>query len=370
MNEVWFVYPNWKWIAIASAFILFFLVWKFAAVSLNAVRIKIQKRFPEGSFAYEFFGLAIHLPFAGVIAGVFLLSCINSLDIHEGANHVLSNIMQFFIGFHLIRLGLIGAETAGLQLQRWAHKTENTLDDQLAPLVTKTLKLLVVVIGVLLILQNTGVNVVSLVAGLGIGGLALALAAQDTVSNVFGSVTIIADRPFQVGDWVKIGDTEGTVEDLGFRSTRIRTGSRSLVTLPNSTVAKEKIENMEKRSLRPCKHNLGIEYGAKPEQLAQVIEQIRYLLSRNPDVLKEDINVFFNQFGDSALNISVSFYIVVDQSIDFMETQQEILFDIMKVVDTCGLGFAFPTQTLHVASFLNDKKLGPSVSQILPQPQT
>jgi MscS family membrane protein len=367
MNETWFVYPNWKWVALASSVVLFFLVWKLAAVGLDYVRKKMKPRFPQEGMLSMFLGLEIQRPLAGILAGLFLISAFRSLELPEGILRVLQNILQFFIGYHVIRLGLFGADALGLMLQRWSYKTENTLDDQLAPLLTKTAKLLVVVIGVLLILQNTGVNVVSLVAGLGLGGLALALAAQDTVANVFGSVTIIADRPFQVGDYVKITDTEGVVEDLGFRSTRIRTASKSLVTIPNSTMAKEKIENSGKRLVRTVTHNLGIEYGAKASQLAQVIEQIRYLLTRHEDVLKEDINVFFTQFADSSLNIRVSFFMQIQEPIDFFETQQEILFEIMGVVENCGLNFAFPTQTLHVQSFLNDKKLGPIATQIGPQ---
>lgn len=366
MTETWFIYPNWKWLALVASIVIFFAVLKAAAMAFEFLRKKVQARFSHDSLAYMFLGLDIHRPLAGIVAGLFLISAFNSLQVHDGALRVLEGILKFFIGYHVIRLGLYGADAFGLLLQRWSRQTENSLDDQLAPLLTKTAKLLVVVIGVLMILQNTGVNVVSLIAGLGLGGLALALAAQDTAANLFGSVTIIADRPFQVGDFIRVAGSEGIVEDLGFRSTRIRTADKSLVTIPNSTMAKEKIENLGHRRVRPINHTLGLEYGASSTQLAQVVEQIRYLLSRHDQVLKDEITVFFTQLGDFSLNIKVSFFIAIEEPIDFFETQQEILFELMKVVENCGLGFAFPTQTLHVGSFLNDKKLGPIATQISP----
>lgn len=368
MTETWFVYPNWKWLALAVSIVLFFAVLKAAAMAFEFLRKKIQNKFANDDLVHVFLSLDIHRPLAGIFAGLFLISAFNSLEIHDGALRVLEGILKFFIGYHVIRLGLYGADAFGLLLQRWSRQTENNLDSQLAPLLTKTVKLLVVVLGVLMILQNTGVNVVSLIAGLGLGGLALALAAQDTAANLFGSVTIVADRPFQVGDFIRVSGSEGVVEDLGFRSTRIRTGGKSMVTIPNSTMAKEKIENLGRRKVRQISHVLGLEYGAKSSQLAQVIEQIRYLLSRHEQVIKDEINVFFVNLGDFSLQIKVDFFIVIDEPIDFLETQQEILFEIMQIVENCGLAFAFPTQTLHVNSFLNDKKLGPITSAISPNP--
>lgn len=359
MTETWFVYPNWKWLALVVSIALFFAVLKAAAMAFDFLKKKLQSQFSKNDLIHMFLSLNIHLPLAGIVAGLFLISAFNSLEIHDGALRVLEGVLKFFIGYNVIRLGLYGADALGLLLRRWSLETENTLDDQLAPLLTKTAKLLVVILGVLMVLQNTGVNVVSLIAGLGLGGLALALAAQDTIANLFGSVTIIADRPFQVGDFIRVAGSAGIVEDLGFRSTRIRTGGKSVITIPNSTMAKEKIENLGRRRIRQITHVLGLEYGARSSQLAQVIEQIRYLLSRHEQVIKDEINVFFVNFGDFSLQIKVDFFIVIDEPIDFLDTQQEILFEIMQIIENCGLGFAFPTQTLHVNSFLNDKKLGP-----------
>lgn len=350
MQDTWLIYPNWKWASLAALVVLFFVINRFGSSSLDYLRNKLRTRFAPDDIVYMYLGLNIHRSTAAIISALIFISGVMSLGLHEGPTRVLKTLIQFYIGYHGIRLGLYAADAFGMQMSRWAAKTESSLDDQLAPLLTKSLKILVAVLGVLIVLQNTGVNVLSLVAGLGLGGLALALAAQETVANLFGSVTIIADQPFQVGDWIKVGDTEGMVEDLGFRSTRIRTLSRSLVSIPNATMAKEKIENLGRRLVRPCNHNVGVEYGAKQEQLSQAVEQIRYLLSRHEDVVKDDIIVFFNQFGDSSLNIRVSFFLVIEQPVDFFEAQQDILFEIMKIVQSVGMSFAFPTQTLHVAS--------------------
>src|SRR5690606_24921192 len=131
-----------------------------------------------------------------------------------------------------------------------AESTDSKLDDQLVPLLRKAMKIFVVLVGALFLLQNLDVNVASLVAGLGIGGVAVALAAKDTIANFFGSLMIFIDRPFQIGDWVKIGETEGIVEVVGFRSTRVRTFYNSLVTVPNAHFTEAAIDNLGMREYR------------------------------------------------------------------------------------------------------------------------
>ena len=175
----------------------------------------------------------------------------------------------------------------------------------------------------------------------------LAFAAQDTVANVFGTITILLDSPFKIGDRIKIGETEGVVEELGFRSTRIRTLYNSMIILPNQIVAKEKIDNLTNRNgwIR-FRHVIGLTYDAQPEQLQQFCETLKNNLLQDPKVERERISITFNSFGDSSLNVAVNFHFHIEDSEDDTFTAQKYLHLIYQLVNHMKLNFAFPTRTL------------------------
>ena len=192
-------------------------------------------------------------------------------------------------------------------------------------------------------------NVTALLAGLGIGGVALAFAAQDTVANVFGTITILLDTPFKLGDKIKIGDTDGTVEEVGFRSTRVRTYYNSLVHLPNSLVAKEKIDNMTHRNGWVRFRNvIGITYDANTRQIAQFSEALKAKLTQDKTIDQDRVSITFNSFGDSSLNILVMFHFKIKETEDEMVRNQTYLEMVYDVVTQLKLDFAFPTRTLIV----------------------
>jgi MscS family membrane protein len=170
------------------------------------------------------------------------------------------------------------------------------------------------------------------------------------VANLFGSITIITDRPFQVGDQIKVTDTEGTVEEVGFRSTRIRTPYQSVVAVPNSIMAKEKIDNMGVRPRRRIRHTIGLTYDANQEQIKHFSEKVRSMLTQHPKVYKDDVTVVFNGFGDSSLNVLVNCFVVAATWNEETEIQEQLLFAIMTIAKEAGVDFAFPTRTLHVAT--------------------
>ncbi len=231
-----------------------------------------------------------------------------------------------------------------------ASKTESTLDDQLLPLLSKSMKIFVIIFGVLVIIQNLGVNVVSLLAGLGIGGFAVAFAAKDMVANFFGSLMILFDSPFQVGDWIKVGNAEGTVEEIGFRSTKIRTFYNSLISVPNADLATKEVDNMGRREYRRVREELGITYDTPPEKIEAFLEGIKNILKANPYTRKDYFHVVFNSYGSSSLNILIYFFLKVpDWSFELVE-KQNILFEILRLADDLDVSFAFPTQTLHIES--------------------
>jgi MscS family membrane protein len=235
-------------------------------------------------------------------------------------------------------------------LQRRARSTKTHYDDMLVPLVRKSIKVFVVTAGLLTVAQVLGTNLTALFASVGIGGLALALAAQDTVSNFFGSLMVILDRPFQVGDWIKTGDVEGTVEEVGFRSTRVRTFYNSLITLPNANLIKASVDNLGSRTYRRWVTRLGVAYDTPPEKLDAFCEGIRELVRRHPYTRKDYFHVYFNEFGRDALEVLVYvFFFTPDWGTELRE-RHRLGVDIIRLALELDVEFAFPTQTLHLRS--------------------
>jgi MscS family membrane protein len=232
-----------------------------------------------------------------------------------------------------------------------ARGTDTKVDDILIPMGRRALKILVVAFGVLFVAQNLDIDVTSLLAGLGLGGLAFALAAKDTVENLFGSVTVLIDRPLQVGDWVVIGgDLEGTVEQIGFRSTRVRTFYNSLITVPNSNLVNTAVDNLGVRKYRRVKCMIGVQYDTPPEKIEAFCEGIRELIRKHPYTRKDYYMVYFNQFADSSLNILLyAFHETPDWATELRE-RHRLFVDIVRLAKALGVEFAFPTRTLHLAS--------------------
>ncbi len=234
-------------------------------------------------------------------------------------------------------------------------RTENKLDDQLVPLIRKSLRFFVVTMGVILILQNNGYNVASLIAGLGIGGLAVALAARDTLANFFGSITIFLDRPFRIGDWVTIGKVEGVVEEVGFRSTRIRTFYNSLVSVPNSNVSNSDIDNYGMREYRRLKTVLNLTYATTPEQIEAFVEGIKAIVKANKHFRQDFYEVHFTTFGAHSLDVLVYVFFKVPDWSTELQQRHNFLLEVLRLAKELGVEFAFPTQTVHVDSMYKEE---------------
>ncbi len=239
-------------------------------------------------------------------------------------------------------------EVAADHLSAKAADTDSKLDDQLVPLVRKALKVIVVIAGALFLLQNLSVNVGSLLAGLGIGGVAVALAAKDTIANFFGSIMIFIDRPFQIGDWVKIGDVEGIVEEVGFRSTRVRTFYNSRVTVPNAHFTEAAIDNLGMREYRRCFTTLNLTYDTTVEQMQAFVEGIRAIVLANESTRKDYYEIHFSGFGAHSLDVMVYLFFKVESWSEELRQRHNIFMEILRLARTLGVQFAFPTQTLHV----------------------
>jgi len=236
----------------------------------------------------------------------------------------------------------------GYYLHKEAKKSKSSLDDQLVPLVIRSLRILVLMLGILFILENFGYDITSLLAGLGLGGLAFALAAQDTVSNIFGSITVFSDKSFQLGDWISIGDVEGTVEDIGFRSTRIRRFDQALVTVPNSQFIKGGVVNYSARKKRRIEFYLGVTYGTSVRKIKEVVEGIKKIIEEDDKFDHSFYMVKFTDFGAYSLNIYVYCFTKTTVWADFLTVKGELNLKIMELVEELGVEIAFPSQTIYL----------------------
>ena len=229
-----------------------------------------------------------------------------------------------------------------------AAKTESSLDDQLVPFVAKTLKIFIVITGMLVVAQNMGYSISGLIASLGIGGIAVAMAAKDTIANVFGSIMILVDRPFTIGDLIKTAEFEGVVEEVGFRSTRIRTFAKTLVNVPNSTMANMVIDNIDARPKRRVKMRIGLTYDTPVEKMRQAVGDIEDILSRHNGVDHDFFLVKFDEFEDSALSIFLYYFTTTVRWEEYLQVRQEVNLQIMGLLESLELEFAFPTRTVYL----------------------
>jgi len=216
------------------------------------------------------------------------------------------------------------------------------------PWIKKTLVAIFVVIGVLITVQSLGFNVSTILSGLGIGGLAFALAAQDTIANLFGSIVVAIDQPFKVGETVRIGANTGLVEDIGLRSTKIRLIDKSLVILPNKLVSSEAIVNLSRFTQRRVEQVIGLTYDTTPDQMTAIVEDVKGIILAETVVDAESVMVFFRDFSASSLDLWI---VYATKGPDFQEglgLKQRVNLAIMRAVAARGLSFAFPTQTMHL----------------------
>jgi MscS family membrane protein len=241
------------------------------------------------------------------------------------------------------------------KLKNWATSTDNAIDDVLAPLAGRTLRVFIIIIGGILIIQNlTGVKIGALLASLGIGGIAVALAAKDSIANLFGTLTILFDKPFQLGERITIDQYDGVVENVGFRSTRIRTLTGHLVTIPNEKVVSSGVENIGKRPHIRWLTNITITYDTPPDKVEKAVAIIKEILDDH-EGLRPDFppRVYFNGFNDWSLNIMVIAWYHPADYWAMQEWQQRICLEILRRFNAEGIEFAFPSRTLYLA---NDDK--------------
>lgn len=345
---------NYAWCVGILAFGILFR--QLLSKGLSWVAYKVLRNYSKDDLGFKKFLELLKKPFGFFIAVItiyFAFSHLNfpaywHLDPVEewGLRMFLFRGMQtlIIISFTWIILRIV--DFGGLILLQRAALTESKTDDQVIPFVKESVKIIVCIIALFSILGAVyNMNITSLIAGLGIGGLAIALAAKESLENLLGSFTIFFDKPFIIGDLIKVGNVEGNVEKIGFRSTRIRTLEKTFVTVPNKKLVDTELDNLTNREIRRVKFDFGLRVDTPPETLHQVINEIRLCINNHP-MRFEEVSVHLFELGSSAINIRVIYFVNAADWNTYMDMRQDINFNIIDIVKGNGAKFAYPTQSV------------------------
>ena len=261
---------------------------------------------------------------------------------------ILKKLFTIIVLFSILRIGLRFVDYFGIVFLNRAGATESKMDDQLVPFAIEIGKIAVYIILFFVLLSKVfNIDVTALAAGVGIGGIAIAMASKESLENLLGSFTIFFDKPFVVGDLVTTGGITGTVEKVGFRSTRIRTFDKSVVTVPNKNMISAELDNLGKRKVRRARFYIGLTYDTTIDQMKKVVREIETLINEHPKTDQEG-RVKFQEFGASSLDIMVLYYVNSTKWDDFINVKEDINFKIMEIVKNNNCEFAFPSTTVYL----------------------
>ncbi|MCV9387990.1 mechanosensitive ion channel family protein [Reichenbachiella ulvae] len=349
----------WQIIGIVIIILISLLIRYIFSIVFEKIFIRLLDRFKQKQIGSKYL-LPITKPIGMICVFIFISLVYPVLQMHEMVGYYVTMALKALIPLYAMISVYRLVNILEMYLTRLVNKTESKLDDQLVPLLKKVLRLIVVIIGVLVILDNMNVPILPLLTGLSIGGLAFALAAQDTIKNFFGSMMIFIDKPFQIGDWIVSDGIDGMVEEVGFRSTRIRTFRNSLISVPNGQLADQTIDNNGLRQFRRFKSTLSIKYDTPPERIEVFVEGLREILMRHPNTNKENYEIHLNEMGASSLDVLFYIFFHAPTWSAELKFRQEIILEILKLARELGVHFAFPTQTLHIEDLPGQQSLSPN----------
>lgn len=252
-------------------------------------------------------------------------------------------VSMLFVFWGLLRLIDVAADIASEVTDKKGMAVSGFI-----PLIQKVVRIFVYIIAFIMVVDNLGYSVGGIIATLGLGGAAFAFASKDTIANLYGSLALALDRPFKVGDWIMVGNqVDGDVEEIGLRSTKVRTWPKTVISIPNQVMANEIINNWSRMPKRRVKQIVGVTYESKPEDMEGLVEDIRGLLREDEGVNQDFILVNFTDFAESSLNILVYYFTNSIAWLEHMDVRQRINCKIMRAVDARGLSIAFPTRTVY-----------------------
>ncbi|HRG59355.1 MAG TPA: mechanosensitive ion channel family protein [Bacteroidia bacterium] len=325
---------------------------------LSWLAYKLLRNYSQEEVGYKKFLELLRKPFSFFIAILTIYFAFSQLNFPSqwhvgpvekwGLRMFLLRSVETLIVISFTWIVLRIVDFGGLILMDKALKTESKSDDQIIPFVKESVKIIVMIISLFSILGAVyNMDITSLIAGLGIGGLAIALAAKESLENLLGSFTIFFDKPFIIGDLIKVGNVEGNVEKIGFRSTRIRTLEKTFVTVPNKKLVDTELDNLTNREIRRIKFDFGLRYDTPLESIHQITQEIK-LLIENDSLRYDEVSVYFYEFGQSALIIRVIYFANTAVWTDYMVMREKINYSIVEIVKKHGAKFAFPTQNIFI----------------------
>lgn len=336
------VLAPWQWIAVFLLIVLGLLV----DLVVRAILRRIERSVGLKSESKE---LRRQLRPIGQLGALLVWwIAVRFLDIEGFAGQVLSGALAILLAVAGTVAAWRLADLVGDVLAVRAKSSSSRIDDVLVPLLVRALKIMVIVAAIVFAASALDVPLTPLLASITVASVAFSFAAKDTVENFFGSIAVLFDRPFDIGDWVVVDATEGIVEEVGFRSTRVRTFYNSVVTIPNANLVRAVVDNYGRRRYRRWKTTLGVQYDTSPEKLVEFTEGIRELVRLHPYTRKDYYEVYCNEFGPSSLDILLYvFFEVPDWNTELRE-RERLFLDVVRLADQLGVQFAFPTSTVHL----------------------
>lgn len=358
LHRTFFLLEIWQWLGLALLVLVGIAFDRIVVGAAQAVtRRWLDRRIEE----VDDEGLHKALRPLGLVAMALIWSAgLRFLWLPVGALSMLEVAVRFVLATGAVWAAYRMVDILSAVLEERAGRTQNKFDDLLVPLVRRSLKVFIAAFGLVFIAETLEMDISSLLAGLGLGGLAVALAAQDAVKNLFGSLMIVVDRPFSVGDWVVIGEFEGIIEDVGFRSVRIRTFYNSLITLPNSNLIASAVDNYGARIYRRWSTKLSITYDTPPETIEAFCEGIRELVRRHSITRKDAFEIHLNSFGDSGLEILLYVFFETMSWSEELSGRHSLGVDILRLAERLGVDFAFPTRTVWLHERAAPERHAPS----------
>jgi MscS family membrane protein len=341
-----FVLRGYQWIGLFVLVLLGIVIERVVLFALRPLLRRVTKG--EGSIYDELLG-DFERPVGWVLGTGVFLACLPVLDIEPRYRETLELSASVVLAVGGVWAAYRLVDVASWHLERRARLTANRFDDMLVPLLRRTLKVLVLIVGVVFVTSQLTTDLWGIFAGLSIGSLALGFAAKDSIENLFGTFTVLLDNPFKLGDLVKVGGYNGTIEQVGFRSTRLRTDQDTLVTMPNSRFIASDIENLSQRRRRRVGFVLGATYDTPPHTLEAFCEGLRELVRRHPWTYKHDFQAWFESFGPVSLDVRLVCFLECLDAATFQRERHRLNLDILRLAGELEVSFAFPTQTIHMA---------------------
>ena len=344
MRDQAFILENWQWLGIL--FLVFFGVLAERVVTLIVSRLA-RRAAGRVSIDEETFG-SFKRPFALLMVSAIFRWTLPLLGLEPEHHRILLFAAGFVLAVASVWTAYRIVDVICAYLSSKAGMTENTFDDMLVPLLERTLKILITIVGLVYVASLLSGDLYGIIAGLSIGSLAVGFAAKDSIENLFGTFTVLLDKPFALGDYVAVGSVEGSIEKVGFRSTRLRTGYNSLVTVPNSRFINSDVDNYGARAYRRIKTTLGLTYDTPPTKLEAFCEGVRELIRRHPHTRKDSFHVYVHEFGPNSIDVMLQCHIVTTDRSTELQERERLYLDILKLAEGLKVEFAFPTQTVHM----------------------